>query len=429
MDKKKLILIIASMGIFVEALDIAIINLAIPSIQKTFMLTSQQAQWLQTLYVLFYGGLLIIGGKLSDLYGNKRMFIGGCSLFFAASLGAGLSAGLPPLLLSRALQGMAAAFIMPSAFSVINNTFTEEKERARAIGVFSSFAAIGSGSGLAFGGIITNYLGWQWIFFMNVPVLAVVIVAAVRLLANQDSRKGRKDLSQRAAKGSGRQSALRNDVMAGQTALTDMSLFRIPSLAMGNVAFILLGAFFTGYLFLISQVLQNNMGCNAAVCGLLLVPFSVLSVIVARFVLPVLTRIWSMPIVAVTGMCFMLLGGVLLLGAVSYSALWLVLCAAACISGFGITICFTSFSVLSMQDVPAQHYGTGSGITSTAYFLGGSVGLPILAMAIPQQINTGKITVMPLLVLSLFAMTGVVTLMVYNLYKRSNDTMATVADV
>lgn len=351
MDKKKLILIIASMGIFVEALDIAIINLAIPSIQKTFMLTSQQAQWLQTLYVLFYGGLLIIGGKLSDTYGNKRMFITGCSLFLAASLGAGLATGLPFLLLSRALQGMAAAFIMPSAFSIINSTFTEEKERARAIGVFSSFAAIGSGSGLAFGGIITNYLGWQWIFFMNVPVLAIVIAAAAGLLNHNVG--------------------MATDGASGTRPLIDMSLFRIPSLAMGSTAFLILGAFFTGYLFVVSQILQNNMGCNAAVSGLLLVPFSVLSVIVARFVLPVFTRMWSIPVVALTGMCCMLLGGVLLLGAVSFSALWLILCAAACISGFGITICFTSFSVLSMQDVPAQHYGIGSGITSTAYFLGG----------------------------------------------------------
>jgi predicted MFS family arabinose efflux permease len=409
MDKKKLILIIASMGIFVEALDIAIINLAIPSIQKTFMLTIQQAQWLQTLYVLFYGGLLIIGGKLSDTYSNKRMFITGCSLFLAASLGAGLATGLSFLLLSRALQGMAAAFIMPSAFSIINSTFTEEKERARAIGVFSSFAAIGSGSGLAFGGIITNYLGWQWIFFMNVPVLAIVIVAAVGLLNHNVG--------------------MATDGASGTRPLIDVSLFRIPSLAMGSTAFLILGAFFTGYLFVVSQILQNNMGCDAAVSGLLLVPFSVLSVIVARFVLPVFTRMWSMPVVAVTGMCCMLLGGVLLLGAASFSVLWLVLCAAACISGFGITICFTSFSVLSMQDVPAQHYGIGSGITSTAYFLGGGIGLPMLVMTMPHAATAGKIAAAPLAVLLSFAVAGVVSLMLYTFFKRRSEAMAAAGDM
>jgi MFS family permease len=128
--KKNNILIISSMAIFVEALDIAIINLTIPAIQRQFMITNDQVQWLQTLYVLLYGGFLIIGGKLSDVVGPKKIFIAGAALFLLTSLGAGLAGTFAFLSLSRAIQGLAAALIMPSALSIVTHTFTGEQERS-----------------------------------------------------------------------------------------------------------------------------------------------------------------------------------------------------------------------------------------------------------------------------------------------------------
>src|SRR5262249_21679924 len=137
--EKTIILTTASISVFFEALDIAIINLAMPLIQQQFDLTQSSVQWLQTLYVLVYGGFLILGGKLSDVYGRKGVFLAGSVLFLITSLGAALSPSFIWLAVFRAVQGLAAALVMPSAMAIVTNTFTEPHERSKAVGIFSSF--------------------------------------------------------------------------------------------------------------------------------------------------------------------------------------------------------------------------------------------------------------------------------------------------
>jgi MFS family permease len=177
-SRKTLLLLSVSCGIFFEALDIAIVNLAIPLIQKDFSLPGDTVQWMQTVYVLFYGGFLILGGKLADTFGRKTIFLIGSAIFLATSLGAALSTSFLMLCGFRALQGLGAAFVLPSAFAIVTSTFQESSERNKALGIFGSFAAIGSGSGLSLGGLIATYFGWQWIFFINVPVIAISSVIA-----------------------------------------------------------------------------------------------------------------------------------------------------------------------------------------------------------------------------------------------------------
>lgn len=435
-----MILILASVGTFVEALDIAIINLTIPSIQQQFGIGAETVQWLQTLYVLFFGGFLIIGGKLSDQLGRKKIFLLGLFLFMLTSLGAGLSESFRTLAIFRALQGLGAAFIMPSAMSIVTNTFKEDQERNRAIGIFSSFAAIGSGSGLSLGGIISTYLSWHWVFLINVPILFITLIFAYQYLPKDD-----KGVSQKTDLLSGILLVLgllsltygthelvhikeQTLLVAGSLILAvilltsvvfrlksvsqpliDLKLLKHSSLVVSNLAFVALGAFFIGFLFLISLMLQKDMNHSAASAGLMLVPFSVMSALVAKFILPHVAKRLNSSHMGILGWIFMLSGALALLVSIYFGhPLSMVLLGAACISGIGMTFCFTALSVLGIQDVNPSSYGVASSLSSTSYFLGAGIGLSfmtLMSQIFPSELAVGNLSLIILIGYAVFALT------------------------
>lgn len=454
MDRKKLILMIASAGTFVEALDIAIVNLSIPSIQEQFGIGTETVQWLQTLYVLFFGGFLIIGGKLSDQIGRRKVFLLGSLIFLLASLGAGLSSGFEMLAVFRALQGLGAAFIMPSAMSIVTNTFKEDQERNRAVGIFSSFAAIGSGSGLSLGGIISTYLSWHWVFLINVPVLAATLILAYYYLPKDEiSVKSQKtDLVSGILLVLGLLSLtygahelthieeqpvivisslivavlllaiLFYRLKSVSQPLIDLSLMKHRSLTVSGIGFIALGAFFIGFLFLISLMLQKDMNHNAASAGLMLVPFSIMSALVAKFVLPHVSKRLDSAQMAIFGWSFMLTGALLLLISVYMGhPLPVVLTGAACISGIGMTFCFTAQSVLGVQDIESSDYGVASSVGSTSYFLGAGIGLSFMTLMsriFPSEWAVGNLSLIILIVYALSALGALLYFIIINLKIR-----------
>jgi len=438
-NRQNTILVLASIGTFVEALDIAIINLTIPAIQRQFLIDDDTVQWLQTLYVLFFGGFLIIGGKLSDQIGCRKVFLIGGFIFLLASFAAGISPNFLVLAAARAAQGLGAALLMPASLATVTHTFVEPAERSRAIGIFSSFAAIGSGSGLSVGGLISTYWSWHWVFLINVPILVVTLLLALRYfpkerpIATTKSSDmfsgillvigllfltfGIHDLThfqQRpylvTACFIGSFLLLTLFVQRLRTAkhpVISLDLFQHRSLVVSNISFFMLGALFIGFLLLVSLMLQKDMGYSSASTGLMLLPFSIISALIAKFLIPKLSRKLPPSKLGILGMSFMFCGLSLLLIAIyTYHPLTLVLCGAGCISGIGMTICFTSLSILGVKDVSPQHYGMASSLTSTSYFLGAGIGLSFvsfLAQWFPSSLAVGPIGLIVLICYALFA--------------------------
>ncbi|MDJ1481506.1 MFS transporter [Cytophagaceae bacterium YF14B1] len=445
-NRKNIILIVASTAIFFEALDIAILNLAMPLIKTEFGVANETIQWLQTIYLLFYGGFLVVGGTLSDVMGRKRIFLAGSTLFLITSLGAGLAPSFFWLMGFRALQGLAAAMAMPSAMSIITNTFTETHERNKALGVFSSFAAIGSGCGLSLGGLIATYFGWQWIFFINVPVIAIALYMAYQYIDNDQvtDDKNKPDIL------SGVLLTLiivalsyvvhdladiqDNFISTGimlllisgsfwlfvyrskrqTTPLIEFSLFQHRITILGNGTCLLLGAFFSGYLFLLSLILQQNMHFSAAKSGLLLVPFSIVSSLISKFLLPVLLKKMNIVQIGILGMTLMLTGASLLLTVfwLDYN-LFVLLASVACVTGSGMAICFPSLTAMAIQKIPNEKQGVGSSISTTAYFMGAGLGLSILALCMQIGHAEGKVTPLPVSVLIIYALIAIAWMWIY----------------
>jgi MFS family permease len=451
-SRQTIILLVVSSSIFFEALDIAIINLAIPLIQKDFALTSDTVQWLQTLYVLFYGGLLIMGGKLADLTGRKNVFMAGSAVFLITSLGAGLSTSFEFLALCRAFQGLGAALVMPAALSIITNTFTEPTARNKAIGIFGSFAAVGSGSGLSIGGLLATYWGWPWVFFINVPIIALALILGYVYIVpdNNGNYKTKPDIIsalvltltivqftylihdlKNLTEHPMRMILLVIGIVVGlkvfffrnmsrPNPLIDFSLLKSPSILTGNATVFMMGSFFTSYLFLISLIMQIEMSYTAANAGLILFPFSILSAIVSRSLLPVVLKKISMKQASVLGMFLMTSGGVFLLASVMLDHnFFLLLLSAACVTGTGIAVCFTSLTVISIEGVSEEHHGLAASLTNTSFFIGGGIGMGLIGLTLQFSPKSFNYLFLPLALVSAYALLGLIWL--FARYKKLSN--------
>src|SRR5690349_8362974 len=180
--RKWLALALLSAVQFMVVLDIAIVNVALPSIKTDLGFSQQNLQWVISAYALFFGGFLLLGGRAADLLGRRRLFLAGLVLFTVASLLAGLAWSEGSLIAARSLQGLGAAVISPAALSILSTTFTEGRERNIALGVWGAVGGFGAAAGVLLGGVLTETLSWSWIFFVNVPVGVAAFALAPRLL-------------------------------------------------------------------------------------------------------------------------------------------------------------------------------------------------------------------------------------------------------
>src|SRR5919206_2555545 len=169
------ILAVVATAFFMTILDVSIVNVALPSIAEDLNFSQENLQWVITAYAITFGGFLLLGGRAADLIGRRVVFMAGVALFTAASLVCGLAQSEGMLIASRAVQGLGGAIISPAALSIVMTSFEEGADRNKALGVWGALGGSGAAVGVLLGGILTEYLGWEWIFFVNVPVGALVL--------------------------------------------------------------------------------------------------------------------------------------------------------------------------------------------------------------------------------------------------------------
>src|SRR5918992_297769 len=241
---------------FMVILDSAIVLVALPSIDADLAFSAGDLQWVLSAYLLTFGGLLLLGGRASDLLGRRRMFILGTVLFALASLGAGMAGSAGMLLGARALQGVAAAIMTPTALSILMTTFPEGAERNKALGIWGSTGAVGGTAAWLIGGPLTDGLGWEWIFFINVPVAIAVAALSPQLL--RESRDS----------GDGRQFDVGGAVTRSAAPLAPLRVFRSRALVGGNLVLFALGMLAFGMPFILTQYAQGVLHYSPLEFGL-----------------------------------------------------------------------------------------------------------------------------------------------------------------
>jgi EmrB/QacA subfamily drug resistance transporter len=395
---------------FMVILDSAIVVVALPSIDADLAFSAGNLQWVLSAYLLSFGGLLLLGGRAADLLGRRRMFIVGTGLFALASLGAGLAGTAGALLTARAVQGVAAAIMTPTALSIVMTTFPEGAERNKALGIWGSTGAIGGTAAWLVGGPITSGLGWEWIFFINVPVAVVVAALSPVLLGESRAavRERRFDVAGAVTITAALVALVYAVVEAPTTGWADgrtlgllaiaavltavfvaiesrsvaplapLGVFRSQSLVGGNLVLFALGTTGFGVPFILTQYAQEVLGWSPIQFGLASVVMPVTAVIGTLTAQAIATkggvRRVAVLAMALTGVGSLLLTQVSVGGSYVGDLLFALL-----ILGPGIGAAYVAGSIASLTGVAETEAGLASGLNNASFQIGGAVGVAILS--------------------------------------------------
>jgi len=406
-----LALLVVCLGDLMIVLDVTIVGVALPSIREDLGFSETSLAWVVNAYLLTFGGFLLLGGRLGDLFGHRRLFVAGVALFTAASLACGLATSQAMLIGARAVQGLGGAIVSAVALSLIVTLFTEPGERAKAMGVFGFVAAGGGSIGVLLGGILTDAITWHWIFLVNVPIgIAVVALSFVVLPgARGVTEKVRLDVAGAVTITASLMVAVYaivngNDVgwttvrtlgLLGISAailvlflwiesrvvapLVPLGLFRLRNLAISNVVGILWSAAMFAWFFLSALYLQLVLGYSPLQVGLAFLPGNV---IMAVFSLGLSARIvMRFGIRAPLGVGLGLAAlGLLLFARAPVDGTFVVdVLPSMILLGIGAGMAFNPVLLAAMGDVPQHEAGLASGVVNTAFMMGGALGLAVLA--------------------------------------------------
>jgi EmrB/QacA subfamily drug resistance transporter len=407
--RKWLALALLSVVQFMVVLDIAIVNVALPSIQVDLGFSQENLQWVISAYALFFGGFLLLGGRSADLLGRRRIFLGGLVVFTLSSLFAGLAWSEASLIAARAFQGLGAAIITPAALSILSTTFHEGRERNVALGVWGAVGGFGAAAGVLMGGILTDALSWEWIFFVNVPVGVLAIVLAPILLdESRDASVKTFDLPGAVLVTAGLSSLVYAITQAGQEGwlagrtigftvgslallagfvgwelrhpepLMRFGLLRTKTVAGANVAGFIMGTAMFSMFLMLTLYMQQVLGYSAMETGVAYLAVAGTAIIWSGVAAQLVTRVGVKPVL-VSGMTF-LTAGLIFFTQVSVGGSYVTdLLPGFLLIGVGIGFSFVPITIAALAGVEPAEAGLASGLINTSQQIGGALGIAALS--------------------------------------------------
>jgi EmrB/QacA subfamily drug resistance transporter len=408
-NRKWLALALLSVVQFMLVLDIAIVNVALPSIKVDLGFSRENLQWVISAYALVFGGFLLLGGRAADLLGRRRLFMGGLVVFTGASLLAALAWNEPSLIGARALQGFGAAIIAPAALSILMTTFAEGKERNIALGVWGAVGGFGAAAGVLLGGIFTDLLSWEWIFFLNLPVgVAAFALAPVLLGESRDARTQGFDalgavlvtgglstavfgITQANSWGwsSGRTigvfaaaAALLLGFVVRETRakhpLMSFSIFRIKTVAGANIAGFILGTALFSMFLMLTLYMQQVLGYTPLETGVAYLAVAGTAVIWANVAAVAVNHVGVKPAL-ILGMSLLTVGLLYFTQVSVNGSYWADLFPGFLILGLAIPFAFVPLTIAALAGTKPQEAGLASGLINTTQQIGGAVGIALLS--------------------------------------------------
>jgi EmrB/QacA subfamily drug resistance transporter len=415
-DRRKwLALALLSVVQFMVVLDIAIVNVALPSIKDDLGFSQENLQWVISAYALVFGGFLLLGGRAADLLGRRRLFLVALVVFTLASLLAGLAWSETSLIAARALQGLGAAIITPAALSILSTTFTEGRERNIALGVWGAVGGFGAAAGVLMGGILTDALSWEWIFFVNIPVgIVAFALTPVLLSESRDAQVQRFDAPGAVLVTGGLSSLVYAITQAGQEGwlaaqtlaffaaslallvgfvawerrhsepLMRFGLLRIKTVSGANVAGFIMGTAMFAMFLMLTLYMQQVLGYSAMKTGVAYLAVAGTAIVWSAVAAQLVTRVGVKPVL-VFGMTA-LTAGLIYFTQVSVGGSYL----GDLLPGFlliavGIGFSFVPISIAALAGVQSAEAGLASGLINTSQQIGGALGIAALSTIATSQ--------------------------------------------
>jgi EmrB/QacA subfamily drug resistance transporter len=410
---------VLAVSYFMTIVDLTIVNVALPTIGRELHFSESNLQWVVTAYSVTFGGFLLLGGRAADLLGRRRIFMLGLVVFTAASLGAGLATSEGFLIAMRGLQGFGAAIVLPAALSIVMNMFAEGAERNKALGLWGGIGAGGATIGLITGGLLTRYVGWEYIFFLNVPIGVAALLLAPRIVPESRLEVGRRRfdllgaatvtggllllvyaLSKAPEVGWG---AARTVTLLAVSAasllaflvvemrvdapLMPLKIFRLRTVAVANAVGMLLGGSFFAFIFIGTLYMQQVLGYSALQAGAAWLAASLTSVALAGLSQVLVTRLSAAPVMAL-GMALVGGGALWATQVPLHGHFWSALAGPFFVAGAGTAFSFIPVSIAGLTGVSEPEAGLASGLLNTSQQLGGAIGVAIASTVAATHFKT-----------------------------------------